>query len=107
MLSSQKQAALEWIETHKNEVAKLSDLIWSYAEPALREYKSSKEHAAFLQKYGFEVDLGIAGLPTAYLATYGSGKPVIGFFTEYDATPGNSQNPVISQKRWNILALYK
>jgi aminobenzoyl-glutamate utilization protein B len=93
-ISTQKFTALDWIEAHQEEAIQLSDTIWNFAEPALREYRSARAHVEFMRNHGFEVEVGIAGLPTAYVATYGTGRPVIGFFAEYDATPGNSQMPL-------------
>ena len=89
-----KQTALAWIEHSRAHIVELSDTIWGYAEPALREYKSARLHCTYLRDHGLEVQEGVAGMPTAFLATYGSGTPVIGFYAEYDATPGNSQKPV-------------
>jgi aminobenzoyl-glutamate utilization protein B len=93
-LSAEKQVAIDWIGSNREPILHLSDRIWRYAEPALREYKSAREHVDFLREQGFEVETGIAGMPTAFVASFGSGKPTIGFYAEYDATPGNSQKPV-------------
>lgn len=103
-ISREKLTALEWIETHQDEAIRLSDRIWHFAEPALREYRSSRAHVEFLKNYGFDVITGIAGLPTAYLASYGTGRPIIGLYAEYDATPGNSQKPLPYRAPINPLA---
>jgi aminobenzoyl-glutamate utilization protein B len=65
--------------------------IWDYAEVGYKEYKSSALHEQTLRDAGFTVDTGVAGIPTAFVATYGSGKPVIGILAEYDALPGIMQ----------------
>lgn len=70
----------------------VSDVIWEYAEIALLEYKSSKLLVETLEKEGFNVKAGVAGMPTAFVATYGSGKPILGILAEYDALPGLSQD---------------
>jgi aminobenzoyl-glutamate utilization protein B len=93
-ITDEKRMALDWIEKNEQEIMGLSDRIWGYAEPALREFKSAKLHCDFLEKYGFHAEKGVGGMPTAFVAQYGSGKPVIGFYAEYDATPGESQKPV-------------
>lgn len=93
-LTKEKQSALNWLTDNRALVAALGDEVWRNAEPALREYASARAHVDFLRSHGFTVETGIAGLPTAFVGTYGSGKPVIGFYAEYDATPGNSQKPV-------------
>jgi aminobenzoyl-glutamate utilization protein B len=86
-----KNEAVAWIEQNKETLDQAAQHIWEYAETALLEYKSSAELAAFLEKNGFEVQRGVADLPTAFVATHGSGKPVIGILGEYDALPGLSQ----------------
>ena len=93
-----KQAALQSIDKHTPELIKLSDQVWAFAETALREQKSSKLLADYAQKQGFKVERGVAGMPTAFVATYGSGKPVIGIMGEYDALPGISQTATPEKK---------
>ena len=66
--------------------------IWGWAETGLEEVKSSKELQDLLSANGFTVQAGVAGMPTAFVATYGSGRPVIGILAEYDALPGLSQD---------------
>lgn len=73
------------------EIAKINQDLWSYAEPGYKEFKSSSELRAALEKEGFTVEKGIAGIPTAFKAVYGSGCPVIGITAEYDALPNLSQ----------------
>jgi len=89
-----KDIALNWVEENKEKIIFLSDMIWEYAELGLEEYKSSKLLADTLEKYGFKVKRGIAGMPTAFIAEWGSGKPVIGILGEYDALAGLSQKRV-------------
>lgn len=86
-----KATALAWISAHAGEITALSDQIWADAELSLREWKSSMAVAALLRRYGFTIQWGPAGFPAAFVATYGSGGPVIGFNAEYDALPGLSQ----------------
>jgi aminobenzoyl-glutamate utilization protein B len=73
------------------ELNALSDEIWRYAETALKETRSSKALAEWAEAKGFRVTRGVGGLPTAFVAEFGSGKPVIGIMGEYDALPGISQ----------------
>lgn len=65
--------------------------IWKYAEVGYKEVKSSTLHQQHLKEAGFTVENGVAGIPTAFVATYGSGKPVIAILAEYDALPGLAQ----------------
>jgi aminobenzoyl-glutamate utilization protein B len=86
-----KEAAVSSIEKHKVELTDLSDQIWRFAETALRETRSSKVLSDYAEKQGFEVKRGVAGMPTAFVASYGQGRPIIGILGEYDALPGISQ----------------
>lgn len=86
-----KEEAVASIEKHRAELTNLSDQIWAFAETALRETRSSKVLADYAEKQGFEVKRGVAAMPTAFIATYGQGRPIIGILGEYDALPGISQ----------------
>jgi aminobenzoyl-glutamate utilization protein B len=94
VFSKAKEKALEWISKNESRIIKISDKIWEWAELGLIEYKSSTLLADELEKAGFKVERGVAGMPTAFVASYGSGKPVIGIMGEYDALPGLSQKPI-------------
>lgn len=72
--------------------------IWGYAEIGFQETKSSALLVEQLKKEGFAVQAGVAGMPTAFVASYGSGAPVIGVLAEYDALPGVSQEAVPEKK---------
>ncbi len=86
-----KQETSASIEKHRAELVALSDQIWSFAETALRETRSARVLADYAEKQGFKVERGVAGMPTAFVASYGEGKPIIGILGEYDALPGLSQ----------------
>jgi aminobenzoyl-glutamate utilization protein B len=86
-----KRAAVAAVDKHAAQLADLSDKIWEYAETALREHKSSKVLADFAEAEGFAVTRNVSGMPTAFVAKFGSGHPVIGIMGEYDALPGVSQ----------------
>jgi aminobenzoyl-glutamate utilization protein B len=92
--SAAKRAAIHSIDRHAAELTALSDRVWAYAETALREHKSAAALADHAEQQGFKVERGVAGMPTAFVATYGSGRPVIGVMGEYDALPGLSQKPL-------------
>jgi len=100
-LNKTKEAVLASIENHTSNLIQISDAIWHLAETAFEENQSSKILADYAQSQGFKVERGVAGEPTAFVATYGSGKPVISVLGEFDALPGLSQkteptkNPVI------------
>jgi aminobenzoyl-glutamate utilization protein B len=89
-----KEKVLKWIDRNRSRFIGLSDKIWEYAEIGLQEFKSSSLLAGELEKAGFKMERGVAGMPTAFIATYGEGKPIIGILAEYDALPGLSQKKV-------------
>ena len=86
-----KKAAVATIENNATEMTALSDKVWGYAETALRETQSAKALADYAEAKGFRVTRGVANMPTAFVAEFGSGAPVIGIMGEYDALPGISQ----------------
>lgn len=85
-----RQVAWRSVENQSEELIGLSDALWGYAELALLETKSAAELADYLEGQGFTVERGVADMPTAFVATYGSGSPVVGILAEYDALPGLS-----------------
>jgi len=93
-VGSEKKTALEWVSANAKSLIALSDRIWHFAEPAYREYHSAKAHCSFLREHGFTVEEGVADMPTAFVASYGSGTPIIATYAEYDAPAGNSQKSV-------------
>jgi aminobenzoyl-glutamate utilization protein B len=92
--SMAKTTAAEWIDENSTEMGEMSDTIFGYAEPGLREYKSMRLLVDYLLRNDFTVQEGVSGMPTAFRSEWGNKGPIIGFFAEYDATPGHSQKPV-------------
>ena len=86
-----KKELLNSIEQKSSELTALSDKIWEAAEVAFREEKSSEYLIKYAEENGLKVEKGLAGMPTAFTASYGEGKPVIGIIGEFDALPGLSQ----------------
>jgi len=93
-----KEDIMKAVEERRSLLIEASDKIWEYAEIALKEHRSSKLLADVLEGEGFRVTRGVAGLSTAFVASYGSGSPVIGILAEYDALPGLSQDSVPFRK---------
>ena len=89
--SGNKKAIEASVQKHEKELIRISDAIWHNAELALEEYKSSKILSDYAEKNGFSIERGVAGMPTAFIATYGSGRPRIGILGEFDANAGISQ----------------
>jgi aminobenzoyl-glutamate utilization protein B len=88
------QTGLAWIEQNTPQLITLAQAIWEYAEIGFKETRSAAAQAAFLEKEGFSIKLGVAGMPTGLVATYGQGGPIIGYLGEFDALLGVSQKPV-------------
>lgn len=93
-MSKDKKALVASVEKHKENLIKISDSIWAMAETAFEETGSSKLLADYAEQNGMTVTRGVANIPTAFIATYGSGQPVISVLGEFDALPGLSQNSV-------------
>jgi aminobenzoyl-glutamate utilization protein B len=89
-----KEIALGWIDENEKRIIEVSDKAWEYAEVGLLEYKTSELLSKEIEKHGFQLERGVAGMPTAFVATWGSGKPVIGVMGELDALAGVSQKAV-------------
>lgn len=88
-----KKSALEYLSDTAvvRKYGKVSDAIWNYAELGMQEFKSSALLIKTLEDEGFVVEKDLAGMPTCFVATWGSGKPVIGILGEFDALPMISQ----------------
>ena len=99
IISSKEEKFFEAVDAREEALAALSKEIWGYAELGLKEVQSSKAIAAYLEKEGFKVQLGVGSIPTAICAEYGSGHPVIGVLAEFDALSGLSQEGGVTEKR--------
>jgi aminobenzoyl-glutamate utilization protein B len=86
-----KKFVMDWIESNKQEFYEIADFIWENPELGLEEYKACEKLTSVLSKNGFIVTKDLAGMPTAFIATYGTKGPVVGINAEYDCLPGLSQ----------------
>ncbi|MDX5339950.1 MAG: amidohydrolase, partial [Cyclobacteriaceae bacterium] len=89
-----KTAVQESVNSRFENLTQLSDKIWSFEEIAFQEKQSAAALSAYAEELGFKVTRGVGEIPTAFVAEYGSGSPVIGILGEFDALPGLSQNKV-------------
>lgn len=94
MSTKGKQIALEWVQENEKLLIDVHNKIWNLAEVGLQELKTAKILIDILEKNGFSINRGVAGMPSAFVATFGSGAPIIGVMGELDALPGLSQKPV-------------
>lgn len=100
-MNSNKKAIIASVENHNAALIGISDSIWAIAETAFEEVRSSEILADYAEKNGFTVTRGVAGIPTAFVASYGSGKPVISVLGEFDALPGISQKALPEKEALN------
>ena len=91
---AQKDKLPAAVDAKADDAWKMAGQIWEWAEPGYLETKSSKLLADDLEKAGFKVERGVAKIPTAFIATFGKGSPVIGILGEYDALPELAQEGV-------------
>ena len=86
-----KSEAIAAVSREQTRLIQLSDAIWDHPQVKYQETFAAGLLSDFLRKEGFTVETGVAGIPTAFCASYGSGAPVIGLLAEYDALEGMSQ----------------
>lgn len=91
-VNANKEAAMVALSNAYEADKKTALQIWEYAEVGYKEVKSAALHIQHLKDAGFSVETGVAGIPTAFVATYGTGSPAIGILAEYDALPGINQS---------------
>ncbi len=87
----EKKFVFDTVERNGAAIAQLCDNIFYFAELGMQEFETSGLMMKLLERAGFSIERNLSGMPTGFVATYGSGKPVIALHTEYDATPGCSQ----------------
>ena len=98
-LPREKRIAFEVIERNARAIALTGDNIFYFGELGNQEYESAALMSGLLEKEGFAIERGMSGFPTSFLATYGSGEPVIAIHTEFDANPDNSQQAGIPESK--------
>ena len=96
-IAGDRDEILDFIDGRYESTADMARTLWEYAEVGFKETKSSALIQAALSADGFTIEAGIAGMPTAFVANYGSGGPVIGILAEFDALPGINQDALSSR----------
>ena len=91
-----KNEAMQEIDRRQGFTQQMVDQIFSYSELGFQEFETSRYLTGVLEKNGFKVERGVAGIPTAWIAIYGSGKPVIDFIADIDCIPRASQKPGVA-----------
>jgi aminobenzoyl-glutamate utilization protein B len=93
MTSRMKRRLFDWVEEQATYLGKMGDAVYSYAELGMQEINTSRLLKDAFRAHGFEVHEGLSGIPTAFLATYGRGRPVVALLEEFDGLPNTSQKP--------------
>jgi aminobenzoyl-glutamate utilization protein B len=93
-----KRFAVDFVDRNAKSLATLADSLFYFGELGMQEHRSAELLASLLEEHGFKVERGISGFPTSFLATFGSGTPVIAVHTEYDANPSNSQKSGVTHR---------
>ncbi len=94
-----KRQVIDDVEAMKKRTQVMNDMVFSFGELGFQEFETSKYLTEILEKEGFTVERGIAGIPTAWMATWGSGKPVIALGSDIDCIPKASQKPGVAPSR--------
>jgi aminobenzoyl-glutamate utilization protein B len=97
-LAAARRAVIAETDRMAGDIGRMTNTLWVYSELALKEDRSAAFLAGILEREGFRVERGVAGMPTAFTATFGSGAPVIGILAEYDALPGIGNDAVPRQQ---------
>ncbi len=95
-LEQLKQEAAADVDSMREFSAEMNDMVFSFGELGFQEFETSKYLTGVLEKNGFTVERGIAGIPTAWVASWGSGKPVIALGSDVDCIPQASQKPGVA-----------
>ncbi len=93
-LSPEKRQVIAEVDALEAQIVDMSMELWNFSEIALKEHQSAEHLAAILAAEGFAVERGVADMPTAFVAEWGNGEPVIGILAEYDALPDIGNDPV-------------
>ena len=103
--NSSETAVIKELDEKSDDYFNIAKEIWNYAEVGYQEYKSSALLQKTLQNEGFEIEAGVAEIPTAFVASYGEGNPIIGILGEFDALPGITQTDApVREERTDVNA---
>ena len=91
-----KANAAQEVDGQREDLARMNDMVFSFAELGFQEFETSKYLTGILEKNGFRIERNIAGIPTAFVATWGTGKPVIAMGSDIDDIPQASQKPGVA-----------
>ena len=98
-ITALKQQILPLVSAKEKQVQEMVDMVFSFGELGFQEFETSKYLTDILAKNGFTVEKGISGIPTAWMARWGSGRPVIALGSDLDCIPKASQTPGVAYKK--------
>ena len=87
------------VDRYNSDIILANDTVWEYAEPGMKEYKTAEFYRQFFEERDFNVEMGVGEVPTAFIASWGEGTPIVGFLGEYDALPTLSQEASCAVKK--------
>ena len=99
LTSQANEGVISSIETRSQQLTDLSDLIWDLAEVGYQETRSSEALKSASSTQGFSIGSGVTDMPTVFVASFGSGEPIIAVMGEFDALPGISQAAVPFERK--------
>jgi aminobenzoyl-glutamate utilization protein B len=95
-LEQNKRDVVLEVDGQKEDLQRMNDMVFSFAEPGFQEFETTKYLTGILEKNGFKIERNLAGIPTAWMATWGTGKPVIALGSDIDDIPQASQKPGVA-----------
>ncbi|MEZ4415512.1 MAG: amidohydrolase [Gemmatimonadota bacterium] len=93
-----KDEALQLVEARSKQVQEIVDMLYSFGELGMQEFETQKYLTGLLEQEGFQIQLGVAGMPSAWTARWGSGKPVIALGSDVDGIPQSNQKPGVGYR---------
>ena len=101
-LAALKAEAIIKVEARAKQIQEIIDQVFSYGELGMQEFETSKFLTGILEQNGFKVERGVAGMPTAWTARWGSGHPVISLGSDIDGIPQSGQKPAVAYRDWIV-----
>ena len=101
-LDALKAEAVQEIDGRAKMIQEIIDEVYSFGELGFQEFETSKYLTGILQSNGFTIERGVAGIPTAWVAKWGSGKPVIALGSDIDGIPQSNQKPATAFRDWIV-----
>ena len=101
-LAALKAEAITKVDARAKMIQEMIDQVFSYGELGMQEFETSKFLSGILEQNGFKVERGTAGMPTAWVARWGTGKPVISLGSDIDGIPQSGQKPAVAYRDWIV-----